>query len=142
MPSYSKKELDDIYNKTEGYCNITGIKLSRINYSNPDGRCQWTVDHSNARVKGGSDLSRNLFPVSAPINRMKGDKSTRTARRWFGRTGPPLTKQEKQVKRLLNTAGFGLLGFGVGVIIKKSPWLAALGTSAGAWFGYTRNPGR
>jgi len=78
--AYTEEELNDIYDKNDGYCHICGKKLAFTNYGIVGARGAWEVDHSVPRSRGGSNLMRNLLPACISCNRSKGDSSTRTAR--------------------------------------------------------------
>lgn len=79
-PRLTKEELRAIYDKTNGYCNLCGKKLSFVNYGKLSGRAPWEIDHSNPISKGGTNYSRNLYPVCPSCNRSKGVKRQRAHR--------------------------------------------------------------
>jgi len=76
------------------------------------------VDHSNARSNGGTDRCPNLKPACIDCNLDKSNKTTRTARRWNGKTRAPLSrekrKQAKTENAILGALGGGVVGFAVG----------------------------
>lgn len=67
--------LNEIYDKTDGYCRYCGKKICWKNYGEPGERGAWEVDHSNPRALGGTDRMSNLWPACIECNR---DKSTMT----------------------------------------------------------------
>ena len=71
---YSKKELEEIYHKTGGYCPICGKKLAFKNYAKKRKKAPWEVDHSNPVSNGGTEYKRNLRPTCISCNRKKGSK--------------------------------------------------------------------
>lgn len=73
---YTSEELNSIYDKTGGYCNICGKKLAFSNYGRFGEKGAWEVDHSNPVSNGGSNYYRNLYPVCIPCNRAKSNRST------------------------------------------------------------------
>lgn len=77
---FSKKEIENIYHKCNGYCNICDKKMYLTNYGKPGERGAWEVDHSNPIACGGTDNKNNLQPTHITCNRSKGTKSTKTAR--------------------------------------------------------------
>jgi 5-methylcytosine-specific restriction endonuclease McrA len=85
MVGYSKKRLNEIYQKSSGYCAICGKKLSLINYGKPKRKAPWEVDHSNPLSKGGTKYFRNLRAVCISCNRKKGTKRrvTKARIRWL-----------------------------------------------------------
>jgi len=70
---YTAEELNDIYDKTGGYCWHCGKKLAWKNYGKPGERGAWEVDHSVPISRGGTDYLRNLVPTCIECNRNKGD---------------------------------------------------------------------
>ncbi|MFQ5822190.1 MAG: HNH endonuclease [Candidatus Heimdallarchaeota archaeon] len=80
-PSFPKKQLRAIYDKTKGYCNWCGKKLAFTNYGKLTRRGSWEVDHSNPVSKGGTNYRRNLVPSCPSCNRSKGTKRRRAYRK-------------------------------------------------------------
>ena len=74
---YSDDELNDIYDKNDGYCWHCGKKLAFTNYGIVGARGAWEVEHSNPLANGGSNYFRNLVPSCIPCNRSKGTSKTR-----------------------------------------------------------------
>lgn len=109
---YSKDRLDNIYDKTGGYCHICHKKIARRNYGKTGRRGAWQVDHSNPRANGGSDSLNNFFAACVSCNASKGAKSTRSQRRKNGKVRSPYSQKEKQAIIHENT----VLGSGTGLI--------------------------
>jgi 5-methylcytosine-specific restriction endonuclease McrA len=112
--TYDDDTLNRIYDRTDGRCHICVAKLSFRNYGAYERRAAWEVEHSRARSTGGTGHLNNLYPACIYCNRAKGTVSARTARRWYGRTRAPLSRDRKHDLRESNTlAGVfwgGLLG--------------------------------
>lgn len=70
----------------------------------------WEVEHSVPRSNGGSEHLNNLYAAHISCNREKGTVTTRTARKWNGRTRAPLSKEKKQEIRSRNRWGWGTAG--------------------------------
>jgi 5-methylcytosine-specific restriction endonuclease McrA len=96
----TEEKLNAIYDRTSGYCHICGKKLCFINYARLGRRGAWEVDHSVARVNGGTNRLCNLYAACISCNRQKQHLLTRTARRWHGRTRAPLSAKRRQRARL------------------------------------------
>ena len=71
---FSNDTINDIYEKTDGYCYYCGKKLSFKNYGKVGNHGSWEIDHSKPKSKGGSNYLRNLIPACVNCNR---DKSAR-----------------------------------------------------------------
>lgn len=48
---YTDDRLNDIYERTRGYCHLCWKKLSFCNYGKPGMRAAWEVEHSCPRAK-------------------------------------------------------------------------------------------
>lgn len=70
---YDDWELNEIYDKTDGYCRYCSMKLSWRNYARIGRRGAWEVDHGIPLSRGGSDSFRNLWPACIECNREKWD---------------------------------------------------------------------
>lgn len=108
MP-YTDEQLSAIYDRTSGYCHICGKKLAFQNYGRPGRKGAWQVEHSNPRVKGGSDRLTNLFAACIDCNLSKATSTTRTARRWYGRNRAPLSRDRRRQAQLRNAIAGGFL---------------------------------
>ena len=69
---WDNETLNDIYDKTDGYCRYCGKKIAWKNYGQRDERGAWEVDHSVPKALGGTDYFHNLWPACIECNRMKG----------------------------------------------------------------------
>ena len=124
-------KLSDIYERTSGYCHLCGKKLAFTNYARFGRRGAWEIEHSVARVNGGTDWLCNLYAACISCNRSKQHVTTRTARRCNDRTRAPLSFTRRRQERLSNAlagAGLGLicgLPFG-GIGALAGPMLGAL----------------
>lgn len=119
--SYSNERLNDIYDKTDGYCHICWKRLCFSNYAKHGRRGAWEVEHSRPKSKGGTDHLNNLFAACIACNRAKGAGSTRSMRARNGRTRAPRSREAQENVRVKNTlAGAaigGLLAGPVGVLV-------------------------
>lgn len=77
---YSDDDLNNIYDKTNGYCAYCGKKLAFCNYGQKGSHGAWEVDHSNPRSRGGTDYLRNLVPACIDCNREKGTSTGKSYR--------------------------------------------------------------
>jgi len=97
---YSNDELNDIYERTSGYCHLCHRKLAFTNYGVPGARGAWEIEHSNPQARGGTSLRRNLYAACIPCNRSKGCRSTKSVRCQNGVRRAPLSiQQSKERKR-------------------------------------------
>jgi len=62
-----------VFNKTNGLCRHCRTELVLENYGSRHDEGGWEVDHSNPKANGGTDLSRNLFPLCWQCNVEKAD---------------------------------------------------------------------
>ena len=136
----SEERFNAIYERTSGYCHICGKKLAFVNYGRLDKRGAWEIEHSLARVHGGSDRLRNLYAACIACNRSKQHFTTRTARRWYGRTKAPLSVSRRARAKLGNALAGAGLGFLCGLPFGGFGALA--GPAVGALIGHKRNPDR
>lgn len=80
---YSDDQLNDIYDKTEGLCNICGRKLAFFNYGRFGSRGAWEIDYRRSGEEGGINYISSLFPACISCNRSKGGLGTRQASCWY-----------------------------------------------------------
>lgn len=71
---YTDEDLNDIYDKNDGFCWHCGKKLAFRNYGRMAQKGAWEVDHSNP---SGADDLRNWVPSCIPCNRSKQHLTTR-----------------------------------------------------------------
>lgn len=111
---YGDELLDLIFNKTGGVCHLCGKSVSRIQYGTVYHPRSWEADHNVARVLGGSDHFRNLYPACPSCNRSKQAMSSRDFRRLTGYK-PDWNRRTEPEEGGLGEAllMFGLLGLGL-----------------------------
>lgn len=122
--NYTDKDLNKIYNKTDGYCHLCHRKISWSNYGFPWTRGAWEVDHSVPKAFGGTDNMNNLFPACIECNRRKGANSTRSERAKNGFMRAPYSRGEKIKKWVWNTVTVIL---GIFLVVVLVPWLVRNG---------------
>jgi hypothetical protein len=130
--------LNAIYDRTSGYCHICGKKLAFTNYGCFGKRGAWEIEHSLARINGGTDRLCNLYAACITCNRTKRHFTTRTARGWNGRTRAPLSVAQRERARLKNALAGAGLGFVCGLPFGGIGAFA--GPIVGALLGHTVNP--
>jgi len=69
---FSDDDLNEIYDRTSGYCHICHRKLAFINYGVLGARGAWEVEHSKPQARGGTHMRTNLYAACIPCNRSKG----------------------------------------------------------------------
>jgi len=114
--AYDNEILNDIFDKTDGYCHICDGRLTFSAYADVYHRQGWEVDHSVPRAKGGTDHLNNLWPAHTSCNRSKGAFSTQSARNWYGRSR---YRSEKPVDFLKIFGWLLLLGIAIKFIGTK-----------------------
>lgn len=114
--AYDNEILNDIFEKTDGYCHICDGKLTFSAYGDVYHLHGWEVDHSIPRAKGGTDHLNNLWPAHTSCNRSKGAFSTQSARNWHGRSK---YRSEKSVDFLKIFGWLLLLGIAIKFIGTK-----------------------
>lgn len=119
--SYSREDLDLIFESTDGRCHLCWKKLSRRSYART-----WEIDHSVSRDRGGTDYLRNLKPACISCNRSKQAGASITTRRRAGHSRAPKSKSARENGRALGTA----LGVGVGALF------GPIGAIVGGGIGY------
>lgn len=134
----TEARLNDIYDRTSGYCHICGKKVAFTNYGRFSRRGAWEIEHSVARVNGGTDRLCNLYAACITCNRRKQRFTTRTARGWNGRTRAPLSIARRRQARLNNTFGGASIGLICGLPFGGIGALA--GPILGAMLGSRQNP--
>ena len=98
------------------------------------------VDHSNPRIKGGTDRLSNLYPACVSCNRSKGAASTRYARASSGLVRAPLSYSMREQSMIVNA----IVGAALGGILAKAfnPKAVVLGSILGMAVGHSINPAR
>lgn len=136
--SYDEITLNRIYDRTDGRCHLCRKKLSLCNYGVLGNKGAWEVDHSFARIRGGTNHLNNLKPACIPCNRAKRDNTTRAARSRHGYRSAPLSKSAKVTARRKNTLGGVLIGGLLGTIL--GPAGVVMGATIGGKLGHDKNP--
>jgi 5-methylcytosine-specific restriction endonuclease McrA len=137
--AYSDERLNDIFDRTSGYCHICGGKVCFSNYGCFGARGAWEVEHSRPRCEYGSDRLCNLYPAHISCNRSKRAGSTRSARAQYGRTRAPLSVERRAQVKVDNALTRGLVGGLIGALIAGRGGFA-VGALVGGKQGYDRNP--
>jgi len=92
--AFSSEQLNQIYNRTSGYCHICHKKLAFKNYGVFGARGAWEVEHSNPQAKGGTNRLNNLYPACITCNRSKGASRTENLAHLF----PPKSERAPKSK--------------------------------------------
>ncbi len=101
--SWTSETINNVFDKTDGYCRYCGKRIYWKNYGRPGERGAWEIDHSVPMAIGGTDNLRNLWPACIECNRDKGTT-----------TGPQYLRLFEQPDDVLST----------GDLVVK--WLAAI----------------
>lgn len=136
--AYSNERLENIFDRTSGYCHICGGRLSFCNYAVRGARVAWEVEHSRPRCEGGTERLNNLYAAHISCNRSKQAVCTRKARAQHGRTRAPLSVKRRSSVKSNNALSGGLLGAVLGSAV--GPWGMVIGATLGGTRGYHRNP--
>lgn len=136
---WTKDQLRAIHDRTSGKCHVCCKQLAFKNYGRFGERGAWEVEHSVARVRGGSDRLSNLYAACISCNRAKRDSSTRTARRLHDRSKAPLSRERRTEAKRTNAFAGGVLGTVIGGVLLGPPG-AALGALVGATLGRDQDP--
>ena len=97
--SFTNEDLNLIFDRTNGKCHICHKKLTFSNYGSIAARGAWEGEHSVPRSKGGTDHLNNLYAACISCNRSKGNKSTKSARAWYGNTSAPPSRERIQEEK-------------------------------------------
>jgi 5-methylcytosine-specific restriction endonuclease McrA len=138
--SYTKEHLDDIYERTSGYCHICHKKLARINYASSGARGAWEVDHSKARSRGGTDHGNNLLAACVSCNREKSNMRTALMRALNGKQRAPLSPLKRKQTKFKNGVLGAVAGGVVGAIF--GPPGIVVGSIVGGCIAGRQNPDR
>lgn len=73
----NKKQLQDIWLKTNGHCHFCGdpIELEKHGWKTGSAVGTWEVDHVIQKHKGGVDASTNYLPACTACNRLRWHRS-------------------------------------------------------------------
>lgn len=138
--AFTPEKLNDVYDRTSGYCHICHKKLAFKNYGLFGSHGAWEVEHSNPIAKGGTNGRNNLYPACIRCNRSKGTSSTRSARAKNGKARAPLSVERRKEVKIQNTLLGSVAGAAVGSIFGRSGTL--FGALVGARLGNRSNPDR
>lgn len=137
---FTEEDLNDIYDRTSGYCHICQKKLAFKNYGRFGTRGAWEVEHSNPKSCGGTNRLNNLYAACISCNRSKNNSSTRSARSAYGNRKAPLSHTARKKAKVGNAVIGGVLGAISGSIF--GPGGAIIGGAIGAKLGHKLNPDR
>src|SRR5262245_59166113 len=138
MP-FTKEILKAIYRKSSGKCHLCHRKLSSKNYNRRGARGAWHVDHSVPRSKGGTDHLNNLLAACIDCNCEKSNRTTRTCRKWNGKTRAPLSPEKRKATQLKHGV-VGAFAGGIAGAAVGGPAGALIGVITGACLGSSANP--
>jgi len=136
--AYSTERLEDIFDRTSGYCHICGGKLAFCNYNFFGAKGAWEVEHSIPKCEGGTDRLNNLYAAHISCNRSKQAICTRRARAQYGRKKAPLSARKRAEAKSRNGSEGGVVGALLGSV--AGPWGILIGAAIGGKKGYDRNP--
>lgn len=136
--AFSYEQLNQIYDRTSGYCHICHKKLAFKNYGILGARGAWEVEHSNPRAKGGTNRLNNLFPACISCNRSKGASSTTSARAKNGKSRAPLSTEKRKSAKAENAIAGSVAGAALGSL--AGPVGVLVGAVVGAHIGHKMNP--
>ncbi|MDD5328682.1 MAG: HNH endonuclease [Sulfuricella sp.] len=136
--AFSSEQLNQIYDRTSGYCHICHKKLAFKNYGVFGARAAWEVEHSNPQAKGGTSRLNNLYPACTTCNRSKGASSTHSVRAKNGKSRAPLSTEKRKSAKVQNAVVGGAAGAAAGSIL--GPAGALVGALIGAHLGHKKNP--
>src|SRR2546422_7786095 len=69
---FNPEDLEDVFEKTRGYCRYCGKQLAWSNYGRVGERGAWEVEHSIPISRGGTNYFRNLWAACVDCNTEKG----------------------------------------------------------------------
>lgn len=136
--AFTKEQLNNIYDRTTGYCHICHKKVAFKNYGKFGERGAWEVEHSKPQAKGGTNRLTNLYPACISCNRSKQASSTRSARALNGKSRAPLSVTKRKQARLGNAVAGGIVGAAIANVL--IPGSGIFGALVGANAGHKKNP--
>lgn len=107
--------LNEVFDKTDGYCRYCGKQLAWKNHGQPGNRGAWEVDHSIPKALGGTDYLNNLWPACYDCNH---DKGTLTGRQFMAQYQPTRTRRDQGSG--LGWLLLGLIAIGVASAMSNS----------------------
>lgn len=136
---FDEDRLNSIFDRSRGKCHVCHKQLCFSNYGRFGRRGAWHVDHSIALANGGTNHGNNLFAACVACNLDKSTTSSRTARKAYGKTRAPLSRDRFESARGENLFGGGVTGAGLGALIAGPPG-AVIGGLVGLLVGDSINP--
>lgn len=137
--AFTNEQLNDIYDRSSGYCHICHKKVAFKNYGQQGARGAWEVEHSVPRANGGTNHLNNLYPACIPCNRAKGTRSTKSVRAENGVSKAPLSTTRRREAKAEKAVAGAFLGGVVGAMT-GGPIGAAIGAAIGATVAKKSNP--
>jgi hypothetical protein len=135
---YDNEQLNNIYDRTQGYCHLCHTKLCFSNYGKHKTKGGWHVEHSVPKHLGGTDHLNNLYAACIECNVLKGVKNTRTIRNRNGVTRAPYSRHKREGIKEGNTVGGMIAGGLAGSVF--GPIGAIGGAIVGGLFGESLSP--
>lgn len=136
---YDNERLNNIYDKTDGYCHLCHKKLAFTNYGVNGTKGSWHVEHSVPKAKGGTDHLNNLYAACIKCNLEKSTYHTKTVRGWNGQSRAPYSATKKQKIKSNNTIGSAAIVGGIGLAI-GGPIVGIIGSIIGGALGSSNSP--
>jgi hypothetical protein len=136
---FSDDDLNEIYDRTSGYCHLCHRKLAFTNYGVLGARGAWEVEHSKPQAHGGTHMRTNLYAACVPCNRSKSCRSTKSVRHENGVRKAPLCVQQRTRAKEEQALAGGLAGGTVGAAL-FGPVGAVAGFLIGASVASRQNP--
>ena len=132
-----RERLRRVFDRTMGRCHICGSGLSFSKYGTikRQGPQAWEIEHSTPRSRGGTERLNNLYAAHVRCNRLKGVRSSRSARLRNGLGRSPMSETERERTRGSRMAGGAVLGGIAGARLGGPPGAvvgALLGAIAGS----------
>lgn len=138
--SYTNDQLNDIFDRTSGYCHLCFTRLAFGNYGRLGARGAWEVEHSNPRANGGTNRLNNLYAACITCNRSKGLRATRMVRGRYGYRAAPYSTAKREALRARNALLGAILGYLAGQYWDAwSSWALFL-VLACVWLAYRIEP--
>lgn len=137
--AWTPQQLATIFARTSGKCHLCHGRLARKNYGKHGARGGWHVEHSKARVRGGTDHGNNLLPAHIDCNLKKGTASARSVRAANGKRKKPMSLEQRERVLLRNSMIGTVLGTAGGVLV-GGPVGAVVGLIAGGVLGSQVQP--
>lgn len=135
---FTEEQLNDIYDRTSGYCHICRKKLAFKNYGGLGAKGAWEIEHSKPKSRGGTNRLNNLYAACISCNRSKNNSSTRTARAANGYRKAPLSVEARKRVKAGNAVAGSIFGAIAGSVF--GPGGVLIGGAIGAKLGHKKNP--